>query len=68
MITQADSTLQNWLAAWERAGPAAVEQDLIENDGKHLCGGSGNVRRLAWQWLRSKRVDALQSACGRRRE
>ena len=50
----------SWIAFWEHAGLEAVEQDLIQNDGKTLCGGSGSVRRLAWSWLRTRRAAILR--------
>jgi hypothetical protein len=51
-----------WIASWERAGPDALEQDLIHNDGKSLCACIGQVRRLAWRWLRTERAAALRKA------
>ena len=59
---------QDWLARWEAAGPEAIEQDLIKSDGKRYCGGSGDIRRSAWRWLREKRVESLLSAYGRGRK
>jgi hypothetical protein len=65
-ILQKDASL-DWITVWERAGTAAVEQDLIMHDGKHLCGGVGHVRREAWRWLRMCRAAALKQAYDRGR-
>ena len=61
------STAEDWFASWEAAGVEEIERDLIKNDGKRYCGGSGDLRRMAWRWLRNKRVASLQVAYGRGR-
>jgi len=52
-------------AQWEQLGVDVIRTDLEATGGRRFVGGPPAVRKLAWEWVRSKEVSSSTGASSR---